>query len=249
LSAGVALGGLLVGALVGLTGVGGGSLVTPALVWLGVPVPTAVGTDLVANAVTKLVGAVQHARQGSVDARWVLALAVPGIPGAVGGSLLVGALRQHPGAQPWLLHLLGGALVLAAGATLLHGRARRGGPNGGEGRPPRCVAAVGALVGLLLGLTSVGGGSLVAPVLLLTSRLTPRQVVGTETTSALLLAVCAGAAHLAVGTVDVRLVLNLLAGSVPGVWLGSRLTLRVPGHHLRAAVSGLVFVTGVRWLA
>lgn len=269
----VALVGLVVGMLIGLTGVGGGSLLTPILVWMGLPVTAAVGTDLVSNAVTKFVGMIQHHRQRSVAWPWVIALASGGAPAALVGTLVVAFVRGRPDAEAWLKHVLGLALMLATGATLLqtwlgrrdesgHGaergaEARNGspanetaaaGPSPRRARPGAATYGLGAATGLFVGLTSVGAGSLVAPVLFLLSPLSPRQVVGTDIASALVVTAVAGAAHAAIGTVDVLLAANLLLGSIPGVWLGSRLTLHVPRKPLRLVISGIMFLTGLRWL-
>ncbi|MBX5477072.1 MAG: sulfite exporter TauE/SafE family protein [Clostridia bacterium] len=256
MSLSVALVGLIVGTLVGLTGVGGGSLLTPILVWMGVPVSTSIGTDLVSNAATKLVGLFQHHRQRSVSWRWVLALSVAGVPAALLGTWAVAWLKDASGTDAVVRHLLGGALVLATVATVAqgwfrqhpHGSRHAGVPEERPGAPGLAVYAFGGLVGFMVGLTSVGGGALVAPMLLLLSRLAPRQVVGTDIANAFFLTLAAGSAHAAIGTVDFPLALNLLIGSLPGAWLGSRLTLVVPRRPLRAVISGIVFVTGVRWL-
>ncbi|MBE3590932.1 MAG: sulfite exporter TauE/SafE family protein [Firmicutes bacterium] len=283
----VVLVGLLVGTLVGLTGVGGGSLLTPILIWMGVPVSTSIGTDLVSNAATKLLGLFQHHRQRSVSWRWVFALAVTGVPAALLGTWAVAWLHTRPETDGVLKHILGAALVLATLATVAQGWVRRRAPRGAQaapgapagpgvtagpsvaapgsqaadadaappldeaaadGRPGRLVYVFGALVGFMVGLTSVGGGALVAPVLFLLSRLSPRRIVGTDIGNAFFLTVAAGAAHAAIGTVNLPLALNLMLGSLPGVWLGSRLTLVVPRRPLRAVISGIVLVTGVRWL-
>lgn len=249
----VAFVGLVVGSLIGLTGVGGGSLLTPILVWMGLPVTAAVGTDLVSNAVTKLVGVVQHQRQRSVAWPWVRVLATGGAPAALAGTMIVAFVRGRPDAEAWLKHVLGLALVLATVATLLQSwlgrREDAENPEGSNGgRPGAAIYVLGAVTGLLVGLTSVGAGSLVAPVLLLASRLSPRRIVGTDIASALVVTAVAGAAHAAIGTVDAMLAANLLIGSIPGVWLGSRLTLHVPRRPLRIVVSGVIFLTGLRWL-
>ena len=245
--------GLVVGVLVGLTGVGGGSLLTPILVLVGIPIPAAVGTDLVYNIGTKLMGTIQHFRQHAVDWRWACALGAGGVPLAVIGSLVSGALRQD---TALLQHILGGALVLAAVSTaiqeLVRFLRRRRGIDGdqatlrGRAVSPLMLVPLGAAIGFLVGLTSIGAGSLMAPALLLWSGLTARRIVGTDVASGFLLTVAAGLAHATIGTVDWHLVLNLMVGSVPGAWLGSRLTLVVPGRPLKTLVAGLVFLSGVR---
>jgi uncharacterized membrane protein YfcA len=247
--------GLAVGVLVGLTGVGGGTLLTPFLVLLGIPVPTAVGTDLVYGIATKLAGTVQHARQGSVAWSWTLALAAGGVPAAAAASVLSARLVRSAAVAALLAHALGTALILAAAATaaqevlrLLRRREASAPPVGVDRRrlAPWAVAPAGAAIGLLVGLTSVGGGSLVAPLLWWASGLEARRLVGTDVASGLLLTAAAGVAHLATGAVDWHVALSLMAGSVPGAVLGSRLTLVVPARPLRAALSALVFLSGIR---
>lgn len=241
----VALIGLAVGTLVGLTGVGGGSVLTPVLVLLGIPPLTAIGTDLVTNAVTDLFGTVQHHRQGTVSWRWVRTLAVGGVPAAILGSLATGFLLHGLDAQLTLRRILGVALLIATLAALL--RRRRPKPNR-DAKPPRLAPGLGAALGFLVGLTSVGGGSLVTPVLLGLSPLGPAEIVGTDIATAFLIAAAAGVAHAALGSVDPQLALNLLIGSVPGVWFGSRLTQYVPRRPLRIVVGGLVCLIGIHWL-
>jgi uncharacterized protein len=243
--------GLVVGLLVGLTGVGGGSLLTPVLVVVGVPIASAVGTDLVYNIGTKLMGTIQHVRQHAVDWRWAFAVAGGGVPMAVIGSLVAGALRHD---TVLLEHILGGALVLAAVSTIgqevvrWYQRRRKGAESAVEPAKvsPLMLVPLGAAIGFLVGLTSIGAGSLVAPALLLWSGLTARRVVGTDVGTGLFLTAAAGFAHATIGTVNWHLVLNLMVGSVPGAWLGSRLTVVVPGRPLKTAVAGLVFLSGLK---
>lgn len=255
MSLAVAAVGLVVGVLVGLTGVGGGSLLTPLLVWLGTPVPFAVGTDLAANGAMKLVGAAVHHRQRTVAWPWARALALGGVPGAVAGSWLLASLKGDPGWSPLLRHFLGAALVLATLAALAQGLVQRGRTRAAAAaeaepaRPGLAVYAAGAATGFLVGLTSVGAGSLVAPALFLFSPLSPREVVGTDIASSLFVTAAAALAHTAIGTVEWGLAANLLAGALPGAWLGSRLTLVVPRGPLRWAISGLILAAGLRWLS
>jgi len=247
----IALVGLFVGLLVGLTGVGGGSLLTPMLVLLGVPVPAAVGTDLVYNVGTKLMGTLTHWRQGGIEWRWVAALSAGGVPAAVIGSLVSQALAREAGV---LGHLLGGALILAALGTgvqqVIRWRQRRSDhPDAVPPHMPVSPAALlplGVVVGFLVGLTSIGAGALIAPALLVWSNLSGRRVVGTDVANGLLLTAAAGLAHASVGAVEWHLVLNLVLGSIPGAYLGSRLTTYVRSGPLRTVVSGLVLVSGLR---
>lgn len=251
----IALVGLTVGFLVGLTGVAGGSLLTPILVLIGVPVPTAVGTDLVYNIGTKLMGTFQHWRQGSVDWRWVAALSVGGVPLAVAGSLMSRVVARDRALVGLLPHALGAMLILAALSTGVLEAVRwwRSRSPVGTFAPPKAVppsrlVPLGAAIGFLVGLTSIGSGSLIAPALLLWSGLSARHIVGTDIGNALFLTMAAGIAHATMGSVDFHMVLNLLVGSIPGAWIGSRMTLYVPSRPLRTVVSGFVFLSGLHLL-
>ncbi len=246
----IVLTGCLVGLLVGLTGVGGASLLTPFLLLIGVPAPTAVGTDLIYNTFTKLVGALQYWRQKAVGPRWVIALAAGGIPAAAGGGILTGLFRHRIGEDSFVRHSIGLVLVLAALFTLFQVFSPASAPRSvteTRSRRPlklRYLVPLGALIGLLVGITSIGAGSLVAPVLLAWSKLKPRQIVGTDITNALFLSAAAGLTHAVFGTVNYHLALNLILGSIPGVLLGNRLTLYIPEKPLRTVMSGLVLLAG-----
>ncbi|MBX5467039.1 MAG: sulfite exporter TauE/SafE family protein [Firmicutes bacterium] len=257
--------GFAVGLLVGLTGMGGGSLLTPLLWVLGIPVPMAIGTDLAYNVGTKAVGTWIHGRQGTVDWRWAGVLAAGGVPMAVAGSV-VGGLLGHDAAH-LLRSLLGATLVVAglgsAGSRWVrrrlgvrrqaeHAEAASEGSaaseaprSGGCGRWQWRWVLVGAAVGLLVGLTSVGAGSLLTPVLLGTARLDPRKLVGIDMAYGLAVTTAAGLAHVVAGTADLALAAQLALGSVPGVWIGSRLMAYVPKRPLHLALSGLVVISGV----
>ncbi|MCL6521963.1 MAG: sulfite exporter TauE/SafE family protein [Firmicutes bacterium] len=250
------LAGFLAGLLVGLTGIGGGAVLTPALLLLGVPLPAAVGSDLLAGTLTKLAGLFHYLRRGEVAWGWALRLALPGVPGALLGSWWAVRLAARPAAMPLLHRLLGLALVLSAAVTLarlLRPRRSPAAPAPAAGAPappaaPRALGLLGALVGLLVGLTSVGAGSLVAPLLLAGSLLGPRQVVGTDLAAGLLVGAAATLAHGLAGDVRPGLVAALLAGSLPGVWLGGRLAARLPLLPLRLLLSGTVLALGLAWL-
>lgn len=251
-----ALVGLLVGFFVGLTGVGGGVLLAPALVALGIQPSIAVGTDMVYGTVTKLVGTIRNVRNKTVDWVWVRTLAMGSLPAGVLGSYLVAWLRAgHADAEPVLKKVLGATLVLASAVSLLSDLwLKRSGKQGVLDWTPTVpasrwkVAGVGAVIGLLVGLTSVGSGSLIAVFLLLTSRLPMANLVGTDIAHAMLLVGAASLAHLNIGTVDLGLAANLLVGSLPGVLLGGQLTTKVPARGLKAGVCVLVLLAGGKML-
>lgn len=229
--------GLGVGVLVGLTGIGGGSLMTPLLIlFAGIQPVVAIGTDLAYGAVTKTLGGWRHLRKGTVDlgvSKW---LAVGSVPGSlVGVWLLEHALS---GSIDTLLMVVACALIVAALAIL--GRAAR--PIEPTSEFDRAVLAPhtkaiavssGLVLGLMLGLTSVGSGALVAPILILLFKLTPRSVVGTDVFHAAILLWSASLAHWVGGNVDFALMGNILLGSLPGVWVGAHLIDRVPADVLR----------------
>lgn len=234
--------GLGVGILIGLTGIGGGSLMTPLLVLVvGVQPVVAIGTDLAYGAITKTVGGWRHLRSGAVDldvSKW---LAVGSVPGSIIGVLAVAVLhnRYGYGFDSTLLVLVAVALVVVAFSVLA--RALFGKPREQHSVPMRgqvkvIAVAIGLALGVVLGMTSVGSGALVGLALIVVFRLTPHRVVGTDVFHAALMLWAAGLAHLAAGNVDLRLMVNILAGSLPGVWVGSALMPYVPTRALRLAL-------------
>lgn len=239
-----------VGVLVGMTGVGGGSLMTPLLILLfGVQPALAVGTDLGYAAITKTLGGWRHFRSGAVDMRMAGWMAVGSVPGALGGVALLAVL----GIEEDALILLVGAAVLITGLMTL-GRALLMAP--GEevhrvemtGRAKAKAALLGVAVGIVLGMTSAGSGALIAVGLIILFRLQPRQVVGTDVFHAAVLLWVAALAHLVSGNVDFVLMGTLLLGSLPGVWIGSGLADRVPASTLRHVLGGVLVCAGVALL-
>lgn len=243
-----ALAGFAIGILIGLTGMGGGSLMTPLLLWLGLPLPSAVGTDMIIVAVTKLVAFWQHRRQKNIAwplLRWLL---IGGAPAVLAGTLLLTRWGHQPEMKHFFVEILGIALMAAAllsTFSLLLPRLRQA-PRRPH-LPPLLWVVVGAAIGLVVGLTSIGAATLLAPLLLLFSALLPRQMVGTDIAFSLAISLLAGVLHLAAGTVEMPLVLNILLGSAAGVYMGSRLTLHVPQRSLRLLLAGVVFVVGAHW--
>jgi uncharacterized protein len=233
--------GLGVGVLVGLTGIGGGSLMTPLLLLvIGTQPIVAVGTDIAYGALTKTVGGWQHLRNGTVDLGVSLWLAFGSVPGSVAGVVVVESLPSPP--DEALLWGVAGALTIVAIVTL--GRALFM-PRVGErervtvplGRRTKALAVVlGLVLGFILGVTSVGSGALIGLALILVFRLTPHRVVGTDVFHAAVLLWGAGLAHVVAGNVDYGLMGNILIGSVPGVIAGERLARSVPAAGLRPAL-------------
>jgi uncharacterized membrane protein YfcA len=242
--------GLLVGVLVGLTGVGGGSLLTPLLILVAGTRPTvAVGTDLAFAALTKMVGGWQHTRRGTADLRLTYWLACGSVPGAIIGSVLVSLMDSvsAAGADPLVQRLLGITLLLAAFASLVRAAGFHRAPLGEA--PTRVGAAVlGLVVGLLVGITSIGAGSVLMAVLALLYTLPPTRAVGTDVVHGAILAVVAAAAHALGGRLELPLLGSLLIGSVPGVLVGTWLCDRVPARPLRFAIAAILAFAGFRLL-
>src|SRR4051794_39130291 len=238
--------GLAVGIIVGLTGVGGGSLMTPLLLLVGGYSPViAIGTDLAYGAITKTLGGWRHLRAGHVDLRLSWWLAAGSVPGSVLGVIVLDLLHDRHGDafQPYLLGMVAAALMLAGLATLYRALFRPGLVAKErdhallEGSVSKAgTVAIGATLGFVLGLTSVGSGALVGLVLILLYKLTPRRVVGTDVFHAAVLLWTAGLTNLAFGNVDLGLMVNILVGSLPGVWIGTSLVPHVPVVILRYAL-------------
>ena len=257
--------GLLVGFLVGLTGVGGGSLMTPFLVTVvGVPPATAIGTDMVFATLTKFTGSVQHYRQRSVNLEVALFLGFGSIPA---GLLGVATLEWIEGAfdpetvKSVMINIIALTLVLV-GASLIYrnyfmpNRAEADAPRPGVwdgkvrmSRRRRAYTVVfGAFGGYLVGLTSIGSGSVMAVILLLLYPLAPAIVVGTDIAHATVLSLVVGLAHMTQGNVDFGLAGSLLLGGIPGVLVGSRIAPWLPGKPLKTVLAVMLVFVGIRLL-
>jgi uncharacterized membrane protein YfcA len=251
------LSGLVVGLLVGLTGMGSGALLAPILILIiGVPPVTAVGTDLAFAFVTKVAGGAEHARQRTANYRIAGLLALGSMPAGLAGIVLLEYLdRAYDAAtiNAVMLRLLGGVLIVSAVCLTLGlflNRSTTPAPSSARHAMsrPGIVVALGAVVGLLVGMTSVGAGSMVVATLSLVSPLPAATIVGTDIVHAVVLTSVTAAAHGLSGNIDVGLLLRLLAGSIPGVLLGSRLTLRLPPSTLRALLAVVLLLTGLKLL-
>ncbi len=249
--------GMLVGFLIGLTGMGGGAMMTPLLLWTGWAAPTvAVGTDLVWNALTKTVGAAVHYRHKNVNLKLVWRLATGSIPGALLGLYLLSLLKKSAGVQyvdRLIVHLLGGTLIVVAVAIIFRPFVQRLLPTmtapsaSEENLKGWLVPILGFVVGVVVSFTSVGSGSLIVTTLLLVfpgEKL--NRLVGSDVFHAVFLVGVAAVGHWRLGDVNVPLVTELLLGSIPGVSLGSLIASRIPEGTLRPAVATLLFVTGLK---
>ena len=244
----VVLFGLGVGILVGMTGVGGGTLMTPILILIiGVKPITAIGTDVSYSAITRTIGGWRHWRQRTVDVPLSLWMAVGSVPAAVAGVVALKAL-QHGDKKSFdntVLITLAAVLMLCGVAMLarllLTQAVSRERERTSLTRRDKVVAVLlGLFIGFALGVTSAGSGALITVALILVFRLAPRQVIGTDMFHAAILLWAAALAHVVAGDVDYGLAATILIGSVPGVWVGSALMYRVPAGALRIALALLL---------
>ncbi|MGP4026731.1 sulfite exporter TauE/SafE family protein [Actinomadura sp. 3N407] len=242
----MALGSFLVAIIVGLTGMGGGALMTPMLVtFFGVSPLAAVSSDLVAAAVMKPVGSAVHYRQGTINMRLVGWLCAGSVPAAFSGVLLAKALGHGGSVENVISIAMGVALMIAAAGLVLRAymshRRRAGAPESeGKGEAPEVevrplpTLMVGLVGGLVVGITSVGSGSLIIVALLaLYPALKANQLVGTDLLQAVPLVFAAAVGHLLFGDFRMEVTAALLAGSIPGVYLGSKISSRAPSALIR----------------
>jgi uncharacterized membrane protein YfcA len=248
--------GLLIGALVGLTGMGGGSLMTPILVIVFGFKPTyAVGTDILHGAVFKTFGAVRHRRLGTVHARLTFWMFLGSGPMSLLGVALAGWLQgaYGDGVQSAEGYAIGAALVLGAAGLVAKTFVHRGvqssdAPFVLQRKDKVRAVLIGAVFGFIVGLTSVGSGTFFGLVMVMVYPLTVAKIVGTDIFHASALLWVAGIGHLVQGNVDLRAMAWLLLGSIPGIWLSSRFTVHVPQDALRLGLAGVLALSGVKLL-
>ncbi|MGG3470291.1 sulfite exporter TauE/SafE family protein [Neobacillus pocheonensis] len=252
MSIGIILMGLFIGLLVGLTGVGGAALLTPILILLGINPAIAVGTDLVYNSITKLFGSIQHWRQKTINLRLVKYLALGSIPSAI---FAVGMLHLFDSffhnQELVIKHALGYVLILVAVTTLIKTFAKdKFSLNHFQMKPIHekriLTIGIGAILGFIVGLTSIGSGSLFALAMLYLYKMRPSELVGTDIAHAFLLVTAAGLMHAGIGNVDYLLMLNLLLGSIPGVLIGSTLSAKIPAKPLRTIMAVIILISGFK---
>jgi uncharacterized membrane protein YfcA len=250
------LSGFVVGAIVGLTGVGGGSLMTPLLVLLfGVHPATAVGTDLLYAALTKSGGSVVHGRKGHIDWKIVGLLASGSVPAT---ALTIAVLSQLPRQSAEAVHVisisLGVALLLTACAIIFRkhilGYALAHDQSFIHRHLTPVTIAVGAILGVLVSISSVGAGALgVAALFFLYPHLPAVRIVGTDIAHAVPLTLVAGVGHWFLGNVDWSLLGALLLGSLPGIWVGSHISAKVPDRILRPILASMLVLIGAKLIA
>jgi uncharacterized membrane protein YfcA len=245
--------GFLVGLLVGLTGVGGGSLMTPLLVLLfGIHPATAVGTDLLYASVTKSVGTAMHGFNGTVDWRVVRRLATGSVPATIATIFVLYLIGKQGGESSRLISTVLGVAVLIT-AVLLLSRGwllRQLGPRVGVDGPRHAALLTvlsGVILGVLVSLSSVGAGALgVTALFMLYPSMPAARIVGSDIAHAVPLTLLAGLGHWLLGSIDWHLLLSLLTGSIPGIIVGSLIAVRVPDRVVRPALACVLVVVGGR---
>lgn len=250
-----------VGLVIGLTGVGGGSLMTPLLIFFfGVKPILAVGTDLLFAAFTKLGGSIGLARARIIDWRIVASMAAGSIPASLATLYVLQRLGSaNPVVQQAMTSTLGAALLLTALATLYKALAGKSAPRHVDAAALRAAGTpahrgmpvlLGAVIGALVTLTSVGAGAIGVLVLMLLYPALPLpRVVAADIAHAVPLTLVAGLGHASIGSVDWSLLGLLLTGSIPGIWLGSRLMARTPERLIRSLLSVLLAYAGAKLIA
>jgi len=244
--------GFVVGTLIGMTGVGGGVLLLPVLIFgLRVPPIIAVGSDALFNFVTKIGSSYVHLTRGTVKRKVVLSLAIGSIPGSIVGVSLLGHLRTvyGSGVNAFITTAVGILLICVPTLLLFQNRIEEHVAQ----RPPTMkslagMSAIGLLAGFLVGMTSVGSGSIIMMLLLLFYSFPPKVMVGTDIVHAVLLTGVTSVLHFRLGNIDPTLVASLLLGSIPGGLLGSHLSTRVPVPWLKRILCAVLLATGARML-
>jgi len=254
MSLGIIVMGFLIGFLVGLTGVGGAALLTPILILLGISPSIAVGTDLVYNSITKLFGSFQHWRQKTINFKLVKYLAIGSIPSAICAVGILHLFDSFFHNQELVIkHALGYVLILVALTTLFKTFMKNKVEVSNFQMKPihekrGLTIFVGAILGFIVGLTSIGSGSLFALVMIYLYKLRPSELVGTDIAHAFLLVSAAGMMHAGIGNVDYSLMFNLLMGSIPGVILGSTISSKLPAKPLRTIMAIMILISGFKLL-
>ncbi|HEY5360001.1 MAG TPA: sulfite exporter TauE/SafE family protein [Streptosporangiaceae bacterium] len=251
----IVLGSAIVGLLVGLTGAGGGALMTPMLILIfGIKPSTAISSDLVAAVLMRPVGAIVHLRKGTVNLRLVGWLVLGSVPMALVGAYLLKLLGSGSTAQTRIEQILGAALLVGAAAMVLRyvldwrsGQQRLASVREIVPRPALTVV-VGMIGGVIVGMTSVGSGSLMIVLLLfLYPAIGAGQLVGTDLTQAVPLTLAAALGALLFGHVQFAVTASIVIGSVPAVLIGSFLSSRAPDRYIRPVITFVIFASGLKY--
>jgi uncharacterized protein len=256
MNVGLMFAGLAVGLLVGLTGMGAGSLMTPLLITVfGIPAGTAVGTDLVYAAVTKTFGAARHTQLKNVNRELALWMATGSVPAAFLGTYML--YNVFGNINVWLPDVIGYALILVGIAVAIRTFVTIRGlwdatklpTDGPITRNHKILAAtIGAVFGFILGLTSVGSGVFFGMALVTVFPLSARRVVGTDLFHAMLVTIAAAAGTIIWGTPNFGYVGTILIGSIPGILIGSHFTARMPQRALRGSIASVLALSGLKLL-
>ena len=262
LDAPLAIGGLFVGIIVGLTGMGGGALMTPMLIFFfGVDPLTAVSSDIVVSLFMKPVGAFVHLRHGTVNLKLVAWLCLGSVPLAFSGAWLISQIPPDVSVDAFLKRALGVALLITTGGLVVRtamqmwrARLPLGEGPAVETRPdvvirPIPTVILGAVAGLMVGLTSVGAGSIVVVVLLmLYPRLKASSLVGTDLTQAIPLVAAAALGHILFGSFSLAIATSLLFGAIPGTYIGAHISSRAPGGIIRRVLTVVLLASSLKLL-
>jgi len=252
----IVLGSAVIGFLVGMTGAGGGALMTPMLILLfGVTPSAAISSDLVAAVVMRPVGATVHLRKGTVNRSLVGWMVLGSVPAAFFGAYLLHLMSHAKSAQQNIETALGAALLLGAAAMVVRyildrraGETRTGAVHELVTRPLPTIA-IGIFGGVIVGMTSVGSGSLMIVLLLfLYPAIGASQLVGTDLTQAVPLTAAAALGALAFGHVELGVTASLIIGSVPAVLIGSLISSSVPDRYIRPAITFVIFASGLKYV-
>ncbi|WP_191560583.1 sulfite exporter TauE/SafE family protein [Metabacillus idriensis] len=244
--------GFLVGGLVGLTGVGGAALLTPLLIFLGINPAIAIGTDFVYNSITKFTAAVQHFRQKTVDFQLVSTLASGSIPSAILANIIFFYFLKDQFNEQLILVFLGAILMIVSLVMLFQLLIKQEEDNAWKKKSMNKKRAVtvmaGIGIGAVVGVTSVGSGSLVALFILYFFNLKASKVVGTDITHSFLIVTVLGIMMIGYGHIDYGLVLNLVLGSIPGTIIGSRLSKKANAAIVRILIIFFILISSTRLL-
>lgn len=255
----LSLGGLIAGIMVGLTGMGGAALVTPMLVLIfGINPAAAVSSDVVASAIMKPVGAIVHIRAKTVHWGLVGWLSAGSIPGVLLGTLIFAKVLTSDNASNTIRTWIGWVLIVALAAMIaknfISARAKRirgEQPMEGTDMPVKVARTMtlGFFVGAIVGMTSVGSGSLIVTIMLLLYPLMrPSVLVGTDLTQAVPMLIAGAIAHAGFGDISIAVVVSLLIGQIPGIYLGAKLSSRYDGHRLRWLLMVVLAATAIKLL-
>jgi hypothetical protein len=252
----IVLGSAIIGLLVGMTGAGGGALMTPMLILLfGVTPAAAISSDLVASVVMRPIGAAVHLRAGTVNRKLVLLMASGSVPAAIVGSYLLHLMGNSKSDVKNIELILGTALLIGAAAMALRYALDR--RSGGERTEqiheiaprPLVTVLIGVVGGVIVGMTSVGAGSLMIVLLLFVyPSISAKQLVGTDLTQAVPLTLAAAVGALVFGKVEFGLTTSLIIGSVPAVFIGSLLSSSVPDRYIRPVIAFVILASGLKYV-